>query len=184
MKRFKSTDYISAVTQDQLTIERWADVVIDGHKYDYKISDCGRLLSCKTGKILKPSLDKRGYPQNTFYKSPQKTITRRIHKLVALHYLENQNNLPEVNHIDGNKFNPHYTNLEYNTSKQNKNHAIKMGLAKFPVVNPNIKRVIDNGSGEVFESLVAASKKVNIEYKYLSSMLSGKNRNKTSLSYL
>lgn len=184
MKKFKSVDYVSAVTQEQLSVERWADVVINGFKYDYKISDCGRLLSCKTGKILKPSLDKRGYPQNTFYKTAKENITRRVHKLVALHFIENPINLPEVNHKDGNKFNPHYSNLEHSTSKHNKQHAVKLGLARFPLINIKKKKVIDDATGLIYPSLKDASSKTGIGYDILSNGLRGITKNKTSLRYL
>ncbi len=179
---YKSCDYISFVTTQQIKEERWAVVVINGIQYSYKISDCGRLLSLNTGKILRSSLDKRGYPQNTFYKDSKSTTTRRVHILVASHFVDNPDNLPEVNHIDGNKFNPHYTNLEYNTSKQNKHHAMKLGLCKFPEIRT--KKVIDNNTGAVYDSLKKASENVNIGYEYLSLMLCGKATNKTSLSYL
>lgn len=51
-----------------------------------------------------------------------------IHRLVALHFIDNPNNYPEVNHKDGNKKNNHFTNLEWVTSSQNQKHAFKLGL--------------------------------------------------------
>lgn len=182
VKKYKSSDYVSAVTNEQLDGEMWDVLKVNGIEYPYWISDCGRLYSLNSGKILKPSLDKRGYPQNTFYKTTKSTTTRRVHILVATHFLDNPDSLPEVNHIDGNKFNPHYTNLEYNTSKQNKQHAIKLGLYKFPDLTT--KKVIDINTGRIYDSLKQASETVDVEYKYLSLMLRGKATNKTSLSYL
>ena len=51
-----------------------------------------------------------------------------IHRLVALHYVDNPNNYEYVNHIDGNKLNNHYTNLEWCTKSYNAIHAIRTGL--------------------------------------------------------
>ena len=54
--------------------------------------------------------------------------TYDIHRLVALHFISNNHNKPQVNHKDGNKLNNNYKNLEWCTSKENVNHAIKNGL--------------------------------------------------------
>jgi DNA-binding XRE family transcriptional regulator len=50
------------------------------------------------------------------------------HRLLAINFIPNPENLPEVNHIDGNTFNNSLNNLEWCTSKQNAIHALKMDL--------------------------------------------------------
>lgn len=52
------------------------------------------------------------------------------HRLVAQHFIPNPNNLPQVNHKDGNPHNNHLRNLEWVTPKQNIHHAWDLGLAK------------------------------------------------------
>lgn len=52
----------------------------------------------------------------------------RIHRLVAQMFIENPYQYTDINHIDGNKLNNHYTNLEWVTPKQNSEHAWKNGL--------------------------------------------------------
>lgn len=59
--------------------------------------------------------------------------TASIHQMVATVFIENKNNLPQVNHIDGNKLNNHVNNLEWCTASHNMIHAFRMGLKK-----PNI----------------------------------------------
>ena len=54
--------------------------------------------------------------------------SRSVHRLVALAWIKNKNNKPQVNHIDGNRSNNHYLNLEWVTNSENMAHAIKMGL--------------------------------------------------------
>lgn len=183
IKKYYSKDYVPCITEKQLSVERWANVEIDNICLPYKISDCGRVINLVTGKIMKPSLDQRGYPQNTLTNKGNKK-TRRVHVLVAMAFIENIEKLPEVNHKDGNKFNPHYSNLEWNTSKQNKRHSMENGLWLPHKLNPRTKRVINNGTGQIYLSLKDAAENISVDYKYLSLMLLGKATNKTNLSYL
>lgn len=55
--------------------------------------------------------------------------TVRVHRLVAMAFIPNPNNYPEVNHIDGNKLNNKVSNLEWCTKQQNLAHARRTGLA-------------------------------------------------------
>ena len=64
----------------------------------------------------------RGYFQITLKKENRK-VTKRIHRLVAEHYIENPYNLPQVNHIDENKTNNHVSNLEWVSHHQNQIHS-------------------------------------------------------------
>lgn len=51
-----------------------------------------------------------------------------VHRLVAMAFHQNPDGLPIVNHKDGKKTNPHYTNLEWTTYSKNSQHAIDTGL--------------------------------------------------------
>ena len=53
-----------------------------------------------------------------------------VHRLVALTFIENPDNLPSVNHIDGNGLNNRLDNLEWTSPSNNTLHAYKVGLAK------------------------------------------------------
>ena len=65
---------------------------------NFSVSDSGQVRNDKTGRIYKTWLDTNGYPSLHLGKD-----IRRVHKLVAEAFIPNSNNLPEVNHIDGNK---------------------------------------------------------------------------------
>ena len=71
---------------------------------NYGISNLGNIKNLKKGNILTPYLNKNGYLTYTFCQNGVKK-TFRIHRLVALYFIDNPNNLPYVNHKDGNKTN-------------------------------------------------------------------------------
>lgn len=63
-----------------------------------------------------------------WYKCFGPTNTYSVHRAVAEAFIPNPNNLPCVNHIDGNKENNHVSNLEWVTYQENSQHAAKTGL--------------------------------------------------------
>lgn len=94
----------------------------------YLVSDNGEVYSLRSKKILKPDIDKDGYEIYRIYNEEHKRKTFKGHRLVGLTFIDNPNNLPIVNHIDGNKRNNHLSNLEWCTNKYNVQHAVKTGL--------------------------------------------------------
>lgn len=126
--------------------EIWKDII--GYEGLYLISNFGNIKtteriifypnSCynksnkgvvRKEKLLKTSIKKR-YLSVTLSKDKIK-IYPSVHRLVAIHFIDNPENLPCVNHIDGNKHNNIYTNLEWCTYSENTKHAIKNELIRF-----------------------------------------------------
>lgn len=123
--------------------EQWKD--IEDYEGYYQISSHGcvksleRQVKTKNGfrtvreRVLKPRKDKDGYLSVILSKN-KKSKTCKIHRLVGKYFLENPNNLPQVNHIDGNKQNNYYENLEYTANLKNTNHYhSKNGTKKYGV---------------------------------------------------
>lgn len=102
-------------------------VDIKGYEGIYQVNKMGQIYSLVTKKILKPCVDTYGYLY--FMASVNKVRKNiRIHRAVAMQYIDNPYNKYEVNHIDGNKKNNNIDNLEWCTTKENRNHANLTGL--------------------------------------------------------
>lgn len=99
--------------------EEWR--LIEGHTNEYYISNLGRVEGPKG--MRKNCVDKNGYYVIVIEKQ-----NYRINRLVATYFINNKNNLPVVNHLDGNKQNNIYTNLEWCTYSKNMKHAYDLGL--------------------------------------------------------
>lgn len=110
--------------------EIWKD--IPGYEGLYEVSNYGQIRSIKRlekcgnktrirkERILKQSL-RRGYLFVSLCKKGEKENVV-IHRIVALLFIHNPNNMPEVDHIDGNKINNKVSNLRWVTAKQNSNN--------------------------------------------------------------
>ena len=136
---------------------------IEGTNGEYQVSDTGLVKSTKTGRILRPAVDARGYERVCLFKM-DRDRRYKVHRLVAMAFIHNPDNLPQVNHIDGNKRNNNVSNLEWVTNEQNmhhaKEHGLRIGHERFcesrrkRVIATNIK----TGERIVFESILAAVK--------------------------
>ncbi len=120
--------------------EIWKDVV--GYEGLYQASNLGNIRSLtrftkdkrydvkKTlkGKLLKLTKREDGYLIITFRKN--KTAKKfRVHRLICETFIENIENKPCVNHINGNKTDNSIKNLEWCTYKENMIHAFETGLS-------------------------------------------------------
>lgn len=106
-------------------MEQWRD--IPGFEGLYQVSNSGKVKSLRRGAELKPGTDKGGYLYvGLCSRGIQKTC--KIHRLVALAFLPNDEGKRTVNHIDGNKLNNSVDNLEWATHSENIIHAVKNGL--------------------------------------------------------
>lgn len=107
--------------------EVWKPIVLDGKEYDYEISNLGKVKNNRD-HILRPC--KRGQRMGTYncvrlYKN-RKVKAIDVHRLVALHFVPNPDDKPEVNHMDLNPFNNRVDNLEWVTRVENMRHSAFM----------------------------------------------------------
>lgn len=113
---------------------------IQGYEGTYEVSTLGRVRSLNRvversdgikrtykSRILKPCISYNGYAQVKLQiNSTSKGQT--IHRLVAIAFIPNIENKPQVNHKDGNKLNNQASNLEWITPSENIKHQITTGL--------------------------------------------------------
>lgn len=154
----------------QLTLEfsvnRWKD--ISGYEDIYQVSKNGQVKSFHKNsiRILAQKTDKYGYLiVGLYYKKQRKHIG--VHRLVALAFIPNPQNKPEVNHLDGDKTNNNDWNLEWATTAENIQHAFNTGIKVGPSgKNHRRSKPIDmfdlNGNYiRSFESMNIASNQTN-----------------------
>ena len=99
---------------------------------EYEVSNLGRVRSMKryygvVGRIMPQTIQRKGYYAVTFWMN-NKAYCRKVHRLVIEAFTPNPDNLPCINHIDGNKLNNHVRNLEWCTYQANMQHAVRTGL--------------------------------------------------------
>lgn len=94
--------------------------------HGYVIQSNGVIIS-KAGKPLSHHINKQGYFTLNL-RIHSRLIHHRVHRLVAISFIPNPSNLPQVNHIDGDKSNNDVSNLEWVSDQDNHDHARRLGL--------------------------------------------------------
>lgn len=154
--------------------------------YDFiEVSNLGRVrtkdrvVTYKNGRkhfikehILKQYRDHYGYMYVQFYENG-KRVTLKAHRMVAITFIPNPDNLPQVNHIDCNRSNNVVSNLEWCTNQYNTAYREKYGKSSSrPVIAVNAK------TGEVlhFKSRGEVERKLNIHHQDILPAIKGQNR--------
>lgn len=155
--------------------EIWKD--ISGYEGLYQVSNYGRIKNVKTGMIIKGGDNGRGYRFVFLCKDKNHHKRFYVHRLVAIHFIDNRYNLPQVNHIDGNKYNNNSNNLEWCTPLHNSLHKREV-LGK-----TNCKPVKCIETGEIFKSIDEASNYYGLSRTTLTGVLKQYKGRKTFAGY-
>ena len=100
---------------------------LKGFENLYKINKNGEIFSCHYQKIMEPQITTDGYYYVHLRDANKKRTKQRIHRLLALQYIENIDNKETVDHIDRNRTNNDLSNLRWCTRKE-QNHNKKNNL--------------------------------------------------------
>jgi hypothetical protein len=116
--------------------EYWKPIL--GYEGIYEVSNLSRVKSLpkvkgrylqKDSHILSPKINRDGYFCYCLQKEKNKKHLQ-MQRLMAINFIPNPQNLPQVNHKDGNKLNNLIENLEWCTCQENVRHAWNTGLHK------------------------------------------------------
>ena len=134
---------------------------------DYMVSNLGRIKrivghGCRLERIIKPFDNGRGYFFVSLFKD-KKRHPKIVHRLVAIHFVDNLNHKDQVNHINGDKTDNCCSNLEWCTMEENIQHAIENKLMGVKLTKDDVKFIrLAHSTGEFSNKQLA--KRFNVTY--------------------
>lgn len=146
----------------------------------YDVSDGGEVKNTNTNSYLKKQINNSGYYRVELSKAGR-SKKLFVHRLVALAFIPNIKNLPQVNHKDGDKLNNNVSNLEWVTASNNKKHSFRVlgqtvtklfdgDNGKTKIKKENIQGLIERKKETTYKAL---AKEIGVNPKYLSNLLRG-----------
>lgn len=145
-------------------MEQWKTVVCNGEVFEnYEVSTEGRVRSLNYNhsgqiKVLKPQENTSGYLQVQLYKNKSKKQFY-VHRLVAIMFIPNPNNLQEINHINENKHDNRLENLEWISRKANIEH----GTRTERMAQARERKIKCIETGIIYNSIKQASEKTGLD---------------------
>lgn len=123
---------------------------------NYEVSDEGRVRNSETKRIINPTVNSHGYEVVTLYDNGTKH-TKRVHRLIASNFFNEDMNEYDVKHKDRNKLNNRVDNLRLKKRYGSRNK----------------KRIRVVETGEVYDSITACSKDLGVSISVISKMING-----------
>lgn len=171
--------------------EMWKD--IKGYEGYYQVSDTGRVRSVDRYVTEKVSEKKHflkgkemrlteaasrsnseGYLVVNLRKDGSSTVCL-VHRLVAEAFIPNDNCLPTINHIDGNKHNNTVENLEWCSYSYNNTHALENNLRR-PRGNRVLQCELNGTVVNSFRSICEAARRTGLGRSSISHCVNGRQR--------
>lgn len=164
----------------QSIAEIWKD--IQGYEGLYQVSNLGRVKSLgrfvinplvpkgyswHPERILKGRNDTKGYLRVVLYKD-QMSKGFKVHRLVAVAFIPNSENKPEVDHINRDKIDNSVNNLRWVSHKENMNNSLTIdflfSIAKSGKNHPRARAIRNIDTKEIFDTVKQASKRYGVSH--------------------
>lgn len=170
--------------------EIWKD--IPGYEGLYQASNLGNIRSIAfiNNRGVKHRIKVKAQKEGVWgrmYTMLYKDTKRKnwlVHRLIAITFLPNPNNYPEINHIDGNPKNNRVDNLEWCTASYNMKHAYKNGLN--PVIkehNEKAKKPIIRNDGKYYDCAYRAAEDLGVSVFAIRDVLKGRTTNSKGYTF-
>lgn len=166
-------------------MEIWKKV--PGYEAFYEVSSLGRVRSFPRimrkmeglemkefvyqGRVLKPARDRKGYLSVRLYGSGRR-MDVKVHRLVAMAFIPNPSNLPQINHKDEDKGNNSVQNLEWCDAYYNRHYGTRMQATSKPVAQCSK----DGAIIRLFQSAAEAGRITGIFQSNITANVIGKRR--------
>lgn len=134
----------------------WKKFIYEGQETDYSVSTEGEVRKDTTNYILSQSSQQDYKFVGLIIDGKQKRM--RVHRMVALTFIDNPDNKPYVNHINGNRSDNNVENLEWVTPSENTQHAVDTGLFKSGRARAVIQYNLNGEQMATFESATEAAR--------------------------
>ena len=168
--------------------EIWKNVV--GYEGLYQVSSLGRVRSLEhidsnghpvKERVLASFLNRNGYRKANLYRDRNRKQVS-IHRLVAAAFLDNPDNLPEVNHIDEDKSNNAVSNLEYCTVLYNNTYGTRLERVAKALECP-ICAITSSGQRHYFDSVNEAARVLGLKRQGITNCLHGRRKHHGGFSF-
>ena len=134
----------------------WKKFIYEGQETDYSVSTEGEVRKDTTNYILSQSSQQDYKFVGLIINGKQKRM--RVHRMVALTFIDNPDNKPYVNHINGNRSDNNVENLEWVTPSENTQHAVDTGLFKSGRARAVVQYNLNGEQMVTFESASEAAR--------------------------
>lgn len=146
----------------------WKD--IKGYEGLYEVSDKGEVRNYITRRLIVGDINNFGYYRVKLYKNKkQKTFFR--HRLVAQAFIQNPDNLPEVNHIDGDKSHNYKENLEWSSRTHNEREAHRLKIKQYKPFEVKFQ----NGEIKKYEFAISLANELGVSKRAVQNWLQKRN---------
>ncbi len=146
-------------------------VDIPGYENKYAASKDGKIFSYFSNIFMKQSLNNSNYLTVSLFKRKVS-----VHRLIAMTFLSNPNNLPVVNHKDGVKTNNNVSNLEWCTNQENCQHAVQENLRPTQISRGCIQMDLMGSEIARYETISEAARATGINQPNISRTCKGRTR--------